>query len=54
MSEKTLMMRSLSRRRFMGTSAGGFAAAMFAGGALPAAFGKAVLAQDGESEIHTA
>ena len=54
MSEKTLMTRSLSRRRFMGTSAGGFAAAIFAGGAIPAAFGKAVMAQDGGSEIHTA
>lgn len=45
---------SLSRRRFMGTSVGGFAAAMFAGGALPGGFGKAVMAQDGGSELHSA
>ena len=49
-----VMKTSLSRRRFMGTSAGGFAAAVFAGGAIPAAFGKAVMAQDGGTEFHSA
>jgi peptide/nickel transport system substrate-binding protein len=38
----------------MGTSAGGFAAAMLAGGALPGGFGKAVMAQDGGTEFHSA
>jgi peptide/nickel transport system substrate-binding protein len=46
--------RSLSRRRFMGTSAGGFAAAMLAGGVLPAGVGRAVAAQDGGTEFHSA
>jgi peptide/nickel transport system substrate-binding protein len=38
----------------MGTAGAGFAAAMLAGGTLPAGFGKAVMAQDGGSEYHAA
>lgn len=45
---------SLSRRRFLGTSGAGFAAAMLGGGVLPAGFGKAVMAQDGGKEFHSA
>ncbi len=46
--------KPLSRRRLMGTSAGGFAAAMLAGGAMPGGFGQAVMAQDGGTEFHSA
>jgi len=48
------MSKTFSRRRFLGTSGAGFAAAMLAGGALPAGFGKAVMAQDGGTEFHAA
>jgi len=48
------MTGKLSRRRFMGTAGAGFAAAMLSGGALPAGFGKAVMAQDGGAEYHAA
>ena len=48
------MVASMNRRRFIGTSGAGFAAAMLTGGALPAGFGKAVLAQDGGKEYHGA
>lgn len=48
------MVSSMNRRRFIGTSGAGFAAAMLAGGAMPAGFGKAVLAQDGSKEFHGA
>jgi len=51
---KNLMTKSLSRRRLVGTTAGGFAAAMLAGGALPGGFGKVVMAQDGGTEFHSA
>jgi peptide/nickel transport system substrate-binding protein len=44
----------MSRRRFLGTSGAGFAAAMLSGGALPAGFGRAVMAQDGGAEYHAA
>jgi peptide/nickel transport system substrate-binding protein len=46
--------RTLSRRRLMQSTAGGFAAAMLAGGALPGGFGKVVMAQDGGKEFHSA
>lgn len=49
-----LMNGSLSRRRLIGTSAGGFAAAMLAGGALPGTAGSVVMAQDGGTEFHSA
>lgn len=49
-----LMNGSLSRRRLIGTSAGGFAAAMFAGSALPASAGSVVMAQGGGTEFHSA
>ena len=49
-----LMNGSLSRRRLIGNSAGGFAAAMLAGGALPSSAGSAVMAQDGGTEFHSA
>ena len=48
------MVASMNRRRFLGTSGAGFAAAMLTGGALPAGFGKSVLAQDGGKEYHGA
>ncbi|HWV22767.1 MAG TPA: ABC transporter substrate-binding protein, partial [Thermomicrobiales bacterium] len=48
------MSKTFSRRRFLGTTGAGFAAAMLAGGALPAGFGKAVMAQDGGTEFHAA
>lgn len=48
------MVASMNRRRFIGTSGAGFAAAMLTGGALPAGLGKAVLAQDGGKEFHGA
>jgi len=38
----------------MGTAGAGFAAAMLSGGALPAGFGKTVMAQDGSVEFHAA
>jgi peptide/nickel transport system substrate-binding protein len=43
----------VSRRRAIG-GAGGFAAAMFAGGTIPGGFGKVVMAQDGGAEFHAA
>ena len=46
--------RTLSRRRLMQSTAGGFAAAMLAGGTLPGGFGKVVMAQDGGKEFHSA
>ncbi len=49
-----LMKGSLSRRRLIGTSAGGFAAAMLTGGVLPGAAGSVVMAQDGGTEFHSA
>jgi peptide/nickel transport system substrate-binding protein len=45
---------TISRRRLMGSTAGGFAAAMLAGGTLPGGFGRAVVAQDGGTEFHSA
>jgi peptide/nickel transport system substrate-binding protein len=48
------METSLSRRRLIGMSAGGFAAALLAGGALPASVGRVVAAQDGGTEFHSA
>lgn len=48
------MVASMNRRRFIGTSGAGFAAAMLSGGVLPGGFGKAVLAQDGSKEFHGA
>jgi len=54
MPERSITTRSLSRRRLVGTSAGGFAAALLTGGAWPGAFGKAVMAQDGGTEFHSA
>jgi peptide/nickel transport system substrate-binding protein len=54
MDPKNLMTKTLSRRRLMGTTAGGFAAAMLAGGALPGGLGKVVMAQDGGTEFHSA
>ncbi len=44
----------MSRRRFLGTSGAGFTAAMLSGGVLPSGFGRAVLAQDGGTEFHSA
>jgi len=44
----------LNRRRLLGTAAGAAAGAMFATGAAPESGGRAVLAQDGASEFHTA
>ena len=54
MSKKNFTETSLTRRRFLGTSGAGFAAAMLGGGVLPAGFGKAVMAQDGGAEFHSA
>jgi peptide/nickel transport system substrate-binding protein len=54
MSKKKFTETSLSRRRFLGTSGAGFAAAMLGGGVLPAGLGKAVMAQDGGAEFHSA
>jgi peptide/nickel transport system substrate-binding protein len=54
MSKKKFTDTSLSRRRFLGTSGAGVAAAMLGGGVLPAGFGRAVMAQDGEREFHSA
>ncbi len=54
MLKTDLTTRSLSRRRFMGTSAGGVAAAMLVGGVLPGGIGRAVMAQDGGTEFHSA
>lgn len=48
------MAASMNRRRFIGTSGAGFAAAMLAGGALPGGLGKVVMAQDGGKEFHGA
>ncbi|HWV23690.1 MAG TPA: ABC transporter substrate-binding protein [Thermomicrobiales bacterium] len=45
---------TLSRRRFLGTTGAGFAAALLAGGVLPSGFGKVVMAQDGGTEFHAA
>ncbi|HVL23370.1 MAG TPA: ABC transporter substrate-binding protein [Thermomicrobiales bacterium] len=50
----SVLERAVSRRRFLGTSGAAFAAAMLAGGALPSGFGRAVMAQDGGSEFHSA
>jgi peptide/nickel transport system substrate-binding protein len=44
----------LSRRRLIGTATGAAAGAMFASGSLPSFSGRAVLAQDGAKEFHTA
>lgn len=44
----------LSRRRLLGTAAGAAAGAAFATGAQPSLRGRAVLAQDGAKEFHTA
>ncbi|MDQ3227929.1 MAG: hypothetical protein M3Q50_15040, partial [Chloroflexota bacterium] len=44
----------LNRRRLLGTAAGAAAGAMLATGAAPEFAGRAVLAQDGASEFHTA
>lgn len=54
MSRSDSLVPSLSRRRFLGTSAGGFAAAMLAGGVLPHGAGSVVMAQDGSAEFHIA
>lgn len=48
------MVASMNRRRFIGTSGAGFAAAMLSGGALPGGLGKVVMAQDGGKEFHGA
>ncbi|HWV24613.1 MAG TPA: ABC transporter substrate-binding protein [Thermomicrobiales bacterium] len=48
------MSGKLSRRRFLGTTGASVTAAMLAGGALPATFGRAVMAQDGTAEFHAA
>lgn len=48
------MVVSMNRRRFLGTSGAGLAAAVFAGGAVPAGLGKVVMAQDGGKEFHGA
>jgi peptide/nickel transport system substrate-binding protein len=48
------MAASMNRRRFIGTTGAGFAAAMLTGGALPGGLGKVVMAQDGGKEFHGA
>lgn len=48
------MSGSFSRRRFLGTSGAGLAAALYAGGVMPGGFGRMVMAQDGGAEFHAA